>query len=1217
MTATLDNAVQGGFTVDVSTLDLTATIADSDYSSVTSQTLTFAGTVGETQTFTITPTADSKLETDETISISQSNLSATSLEVVITDGATVTINNDDAAAVTISDISGNEDDGDMTVTATLDNAVQGGFTVDVSTLDLTATIADSDYSSVTSQTLTFAGTVGETQTFTITPTADSKLETDETISISQSNLSATSLEVVITDGATVTINNDDAAAVTIADISGNEDDGDIAVTVVLDNAVQGGFTVDASILDGTATTADSDYTTVSGQTLTFTGTAGETQTFTITPTVDTKVEADETIIITQGNLSATSLGVVIADGATVTILNDDAATVTIADISGNEDDGVITVTVVLDNAVQGGFTVDASTLDGTATTSDSDYYTVINETLTFTGTSGEVRTFVITLAPDNKLEADETFTVSVANLLSSLPVDITDVATVTINNDDAATVTIADINGNEEDGVIAVTLTLDNEVQGGFTVDVNTADGTATAADSDYEAVSSETLTFTGFAGEIQTFTVLPSADQKVEADETLTISQTNLSATSLGVGISDTSTVTINNDDSATITIADGQGVEADGTITIVATLDNAVQGGFVINATTVDGTAVAATDFTAITNAAAATFTGNAGETQNIVLTITDDIAGEDIESFIVTMTSLGSTSLASDITFTDDATITIKDDDAPVVSAVSAPIAGLYGIGDNLDFTVTFINAATTTGGPSIPVIIGTTTVQASLNGAITNSLTANFRYTVVEDDLDSDGITIGSTINLNGGTILGSTNIPAILDLNNISNSSNVNVEAIRPTAVITSTVANPINSVFTTTFTFSEAVTGFDILDITLTNGTASDFKSTSSFVYTAVITPTVDGSVTVDVASDVANDAATNGNAASNVFSVLYDATNPVPTITSTSPDPTNTAFTVDINFTEDVFGFEIDALVVTNGTPSDFTVISATQYSVLIAPETSEPVFVDILANVTADAASNPNDAATFEIEFDNSLPLPPQITHISDYTCTGDKSMTGDNTLEISGLGIAEQLAYIEVFLDGVSIGTTSSIDVGGFFVFDYTSVTLADGTYSFTVIAVDKASNASALSAPLTITINSLDTDGDGLPDFCDDDVEGNGVDDVDEDCDGDGIIDSMDTDNSACESAIAQTKKYGFSPNGDRINDTWTIQGITAYPNNLVQVFNRSGKQVFEKKAYQNDWDGISNQISNSGNNRLPVGSYLFIVDLADGSKPTRGWLYINY
>ncbi len=86
-------------------------------------------------------------------------------------------------------MSGNEDDGDITVTASLDNAVQGGFTVDVNTTDGTATTGDSDYIGISSETLTFSGTAGETQTFTLTPGSDSKLEADETVSISQANLS--------------------------------------------------------------------------------------------------------------------------------------------------------------------------------------------------------------------------------------------------------------------------------------------------------------------------------------------------------------------------------------------------------------------------------------------------------------------------------------------------------------------------------------------------------------------------------------------------------------------------------------------------------------------------------------------------------------------------------------------------------------------------------------------------------------------------------------------------------------------------------------------------------------------------------------------------------------------------------------------------------------------------------------------------------------------
>jgi hypothetical protein len=264
------------------------------------------------------------------------NLAGTSLSVDITDGATLTITNDDAAAVTIADVSGLEDGGAITVTLALDFAVQGGFTVDVNTADGTATTADGDYTAVSGQTITFAGTLGETQTFTVTPTIDTKLEADETIGLSMNNLAGTSLSVDITDGATLTITNDDAAAVTIADVSGLEDGGAITVTLALDFAVQGGFTVDVNTADGTATTADGDYTAVSGQTITFAGTLGETQTFTVLPTTDTKLEANETVLLSMTNLAGTSLSVDITDGATLTITNDEAAAVTLADVSGLE-----------------------------------------------------------------------------------------------------------------------------------------------------------------------------------------------------------------------------------------------------------------------------------------------------------------------------------------------------------------------------------------------------------------------------------------------------------------------------------------------------------------------------------------------------------------------------------------------------------------------------------------------------------------------------------------------------------------------------------------------------------------------------------------------------------------------------------------------------------------------------------------------------------------
>jgi gliding motility-associated-like protein len=519
---------------------------------------------------------------------------------------------------------------------------------------------------------------------------------------------------------------------------------------------------------------------------------------------------------------------------------------------------------------------------------------------------------------------------------------------------------------------------------------------------------------------------------------------------------------------------------------------------------------------------------------------LTLTNDSVGESIEQLTMTLSSVSGTTVGSDITITDTATVTITDDDAPVITSVSVPTDGLYGIDNNLDFTVTFTNPATITGSPSIPLIIGSTAVKAVLNGAVSNALTANFRYKIVEGEIDSDGIVIGTAINLNGGTILGSSNIPAILTLNNVGSTTNVNVEAIRPTTAITSPVANPTNIGFTATFTFSEDVTGFVFGHITLGNATASNFTTTSSSVYTALITPNSNGSVTVDIAADVTIDAATNGNTAATQFTVIYD-----------------------------------------------------------------------------------------------NSPPDAPNVLYIDSYTCARDLTTTADNTLVFNGS--AEPATTIEVFVNTVSVGTTISA-VTGAWSFDHSATVLANGVYNVTATATDAATNTSSLSTVFTTKVDNVDTDGDLIHDFCDDDddndgvldaddnsylpnpdqadTNNNGIGDVQEDCDNDGILNYFDTDVASCQTSIVLKKKYGFSPNGDGINDTWVIENIALYPNNVVRVYNRSGKVVYQIKGYNNTFDGMSNKVNST--KKLPVGVYYFTVEFnTPGAKPAKGWIYINY
>ena len=84
----------------------------------------------------------------------------------------------------------------------------------------------------------------------------------------------------------------------------------------------------------------------------------------------------------------------------------------------------------------------------------------------------------------------------------------------------------------------------------------------------------------------------------------------------------------------------------------------------------------------------------------------------------------------------------------------------------------------------------------------------------------------------------------------------------------PTLTITSSGTHPTKDAFTATIIFSEAVTGLEAGDVTVANGTGSNFSG-SGTAYTLDIEPTAnfEGDVTVTVAAGAAEDDTENGNA--------------------------------------------------------------------------------------------------------------------------------------------------------------------------------------------------------------------------------------------------------------------------------------------------------------------------------------------------------------
>ncbi|MBB5620556.1 gliding motility-associated-like protein [Pedobacter cryoconitis] len=78
---------------------------------------------------------------------------------------------------------------------------------------------------------------------------------------------------------------------------------------------------------------------------------------------------------------------------------------------------------------------------------------------------------------------------------------------------------------------------------------------------------------------------------------------------------------------------------------------------------------------------------------------------------------------------------------------------------------------------------------------------------------------------------------------------------------------------------------------------------------------------------------------------------------------------------------------------------------------------------------------------------------------------------------------------------------------------------------------------------------------------------------------------------------------------ITPNGDGINDIWTIAALDTYPAATVYVFNRYGGKVYSGKGDGKGWDGKYN------GEYVPVGVYYYVIDLHDGQKIRSGSLTV--
>ena len=202
---------------------------------------------------------------------------------------------------------------------------------------------------------------------------------------------------------------------------------------------------------------------------------------------------------------------------------------------------------------------------------------------------------------------------------------------------------------------------------------------------------------------------------------------------------------------------------------------------------------------------------------------------------------------------------------------------------------------------------------------------------------------------------------------------------VDADATSPTAVISSDTSAPVTGPFAIAVAFSEPVTGFELEDLVVGNGSASEMQGENA-AYTATITPEASGTVTVDVAAGAAQDDAGNPNVAADQFSIVADLTsgpmNRSPSPTGTLPDRTMAPDdTLNVDVSQAFVDPDDDALTYTVSSSAPQVVTArATGVLVMLAARSEGAATI----RVTATDAGGLSAAQSFSVTVEMSASRP-----------------------------------------------------------------------------------------------------------------------------------------------------------------------------------------------------------------------------------------------
>ncbi|CDF93698.1 Fibronectin type III domain protein [Pseudomonas sp. SHC52] len=550
--------------------------------------------------------------------------------------------------------------------------------------------------------------------------------------------------------------------------------------------------------------------------------------------------------------------------------------------------------VVADNALSVGETsLVTITFSEAVSGFDNSDLSVANGTLSAVSSSDGGITWTATLTPNLGI-VDTTNVIVLSNTGFSDAAGNTGTGTTSSNNYQVdtnvptATIVVADSSLSIGETSL-VTITFNEAVNGFDNSDLTISNGTLTNVSSSDGGVT-WTATFTPSVGVSDTSNLI-----------TLDNTGVRNGASNAGVGTTDSNNYAVDTvRPTATVVVAD-TAIGAGETSLVTITFSEAV-------------TAFTAADLTV----ANGTVTGLSSSDGGITWTATfTPSAGINDTSNVITLTNGGIADLAGNIgTGTTDSNNYAIDTQRPTATIVLND--STLRPGETALVTITFSEAVTGFTNADLSVANGSLSAVSSSDGGLT--WTATFTPTVGVSDatnlivLDNTGVSDAAG---NAGT--GTTN------------SANYAVETQVPTAtVVVADNSLTVGETSLVTITFSEAVSGFDNADLSVSNGTLSNVSSSDGGVtWTATFTPSTGISDTSNLisldTSGVVNVSGNSGAGVVNSNNYAVDTVRPGATIvvgdTSLGIGQTTT---VTISFTEAVTGFDLSDLSVANGVLSN-----------------------------------------------------------------------------------------------------------------------------------------------------------------------------------------------------------------------------------------------------------------------------------------------------